>query len=123
MREVFGSEVISDEPTVSGIVDRSGNQVLWRQTRTLTLADGTVAYGCAHCAYVSRNPNSIRPHLSAHNVRRTGRKASDELSLNDVLTRLASVDELAADRDRWKSRATKAEGALKSLRKALGVTP
>jgi hypothetical protein len=123
--EVNGLAVVTDEPHQAAFTDKAGNPVLQRQTRVLTLEDNTVVYGCAHCDYTSRNPNSIRPHLGKHNARRrntaqaalTGR----EMSLADVLERLATVDALTSDRDKWRARAMKAERRLTALRNALGV--
>lgn len=62
-RRVNGLRVVSDAPTRAPIADKAGGEVLWHQTRTLTLEDGTVVYGCQHCPYVSPNVHSVRPHL------------------------------------------------------------
>lgn len=101
----FGHEVIADEPTDSGMRAGDGRSVMWEQTRTLLLDDGSTAYGCQHCDYVSRSPKSIRPHLKAH----TGKPE----------VAIGSVAELAADRNAWRTRALKAERLLRKLRAAL----
>lgn len=67
--QVDGRPVITDRDTTSDITDRAGRPVKWRQVRELTLDDGTVVYGCAHCDYTSPNRLSIRPHLNRHNRR------------------------------------------------------
>lgn len=125
-RSAFGHTVAADEPTPSPITDRAGKPVMWQQTRTLTLDDNSTAYGCAHCDYVSRNVNSIRPHLSKHTRRdharpRTGRLVEDsDITLSQVLSQLATLQDTLADRDQWKARAIKAEKSLRTLRGALG---
>ena len=120
----FGQAVIADAPTPSPITDPNGSPILWEQTRTLTLADGSTAYGCAHCDYANRNVNSIRPHLRKHSQRTngqaTGRDPAAELTVHELLGQLAALEELRADRDTWKARAVKAEKALRTLRKMLG---
>jgi hypothetical protein len=120
----FGLEVVGNVPTPSPIADRAGNPILWEQTRTLTLADGSTAYGCHHCDYTSRNVNSIRPHLRKHNQRTTsranGRDPAAELTVHELLGQLATLEDLRAERDSWKARAVKAEKALRTLRTMLG---
>jgi hypothetical protein len=124
----FGLEVVDNAPTPSPIADRAGNPILWEQTRTLTLADGSTAYGCGHCDYASRNRNSIRPHLRKHNQRTNGRAngranghaPATDLTLHELLGQLATLDQFRTSRDAWKARAVKAEKALRTLRKMLG---
>lgn len=119
--EAFGLAVTDDQPTKSPITDRAGQPILWQQTRTLTLADGSTAYGCAHCDYTSRNPKAIRPHLSKHNRRSNGHgpNPAAELTVQQLLGQLAALEELRADRDTWKARALKAEKSLRTLRSVL----
>ncbi|GAB2964143.1 hypothetical protein [Saccharothrix stipae] len=124
---VNGVNVVMDEPTRSPISDRSGREVVWTQTRTLTLADGTIVYGCAHCDYTSPNRNSIRPHLQKHNAGKNPKPpkpllVSGDLSLNTMLEKLADADRAIAERDGWKRRALAAERKLSNLRSALGVS-
>lgn len=121
---VDGVAVKVDEPTVSPISDKSGKTVVWNQIRTLTLADGREVYGCVHCDYTSANRNSIRPHLQKHVKRAKAMPAAvaPDVSLGDLLAKAAAHDGVAADRDQWKRRALAAEGSLRTLRKALGVT-
>lgn len=130
-QQVDGVEVVSDEPTTSAIRTRSGEPVIWEQTRTLTLADGRVTYGCQHCDYVNDNMMSIRPHLGAHNKAgpRAGSRANSRartvtelaqgMSLSDLLGRLAQLEQVGAERDAWKARAQSAERNLATLRRAL----
>jgi hypothetical protein len=124
--EVNGIAVVSDEPRQAPFRDNGGNTVYQPQTRVLTLADGSVVYGCQHCDYTSANPNSIRPHLGRHSGRPRKSKTATGSSLNLPLAELMErLDQLAAvteDRDAWKSRALAAERRLKQLRNALGVT-
>lgn len=120
--EAFGQAVVGDEPTRSPITDRAGNPIVWQQTRTLTLADGSTAFGCAHCDYVSRNPKSVRPHLSKHNRRSSnghGHNPAAELTVQQLLGQLAVLEELRADRDTWRARALRAEKSLRTLRSVL----
>ena len=120
--EAFGQAVVQDEPTLSPITDRAGHPIVWQQTRTLTLADGSTVWGCAHCEYVSRNVLSIRPHLSKHNRRTNGHghNPAAELTVQELLGQLAKLEELRATCKAWKARAQRAEKSLKTLRSVLG---
>ncbi|SFO60597.1 C2H2-type zinc finger protein [Amycolatopsis rubida] len=123
--EVGGVAVVSDEPTRAPFDAPGGKAVFWQQIRTLTLADGTTAFGCVHCDYTSANRNSIRPHLHRHNGKRRGaartvKTAASSLSLADLIEKAEQIDALAADRDAWKARAREAEKKLRMLRNALG---
>jgi hypothetical protein len=110
---VNGWEVIADEPTEAPMRDRSGKPIVWQQTRTLLLADGSTTYGCVHCDYTSDNVRSIRPHLNKHRVTRAAEvDPLDGLTLDEIRQQLATLDE-------WKARATAAERSLSSLRNAL----
>lgn len=121
--KAFGLEVLADEPTPSPI-SRPGAPVTWEQTRTLLLEDGSTAYGCAHCDYVSRNVLSIRPHLSRHNRKprgdlkpsngTNGHGSSD--SLASLLDQLGRLNEVTTERDKWKARALSAEKTLRRIR-------
>jgi hypothetical protein len=44
-----------------------------------------------------------------------------DLVLNEIIQKLDTLEEVTADRDRWKARALKAERSLRTLREALGV--
>ncbi|MGH3859184.1 hypothetical protein [Actinokineospora sp.] len=116
-------EVLADEPTEAAMRDRAGKPVVWQQTRTLLLADGRTVYGCAHCDYTSDNVRSIRPHLNKHRgavePEHADLGALGEVTLAEALARLADHDQVAADRDEWKTRATRAERSLAALRRAL----
>ncbi|GAA3890358.1 hypothetical protein GCM10022243_64060 [Saccharothrix violaceirubra] len=120
---VDGVAVVTDEPTPAPMRDNAGTPVLWKQTRTLTLADGRTVYGCAHCDYTSPNVHSVRPHLNKHRGDRVPAVpnvgALGALTLDDVVARLAEHDQLAAERDEWKIRAQRAEWSLSTLRTAL----
>ncbi|TCO64363.1 hypothetical protein [Actinocrispum wychmicini] len=120
---VNGLEVLADEPTEAPMRSRNGSPVLWQQTRTLLLEDGNTVYGCVHCDYTSDNVHSIRPHLNKH---RTASAASvagvdqfGEVTLAEVMRRLADFDEISIEREAWKARATRAERSLSTLRAAL----
>ncbi len=114
----FGLEVLADEPTPSPI-SRDGQRIEWEQTRTLLLSDGSTAYGCLHCDYVSRNVLSIRPHLSKHNRRQKHNDAIGEHSLAALVDQLKRLDEITTDRDKWKARALSAEKSLRAIREAI----
>ncbi|GAA1962132.1 hypothetical protein [Amycolatopsis minnesotensis] len=123
--EVDGVAVIADEPREAPFRDKAGNVVYQPQTRVLTLANGTIVYGCLHCSYTSANPNSVRPHLARHNSRRKtnghGPDSSLNLPLAELMDRLDKLAAVTEDRDAWKARALNAERRLKQLRTALGV--
>jgi hypothetical protein len=117
---VNGLEVLADEPTEAPMRDRSGRPVVWQQTRTLLLEDGSTVYGCVHCDYTNENVNSIRPHLNKHRTNTvTSVDRFGELPLAEVMRRLAEFDEVSIDREAWKARATRAERSLSTLRNAL----
>lgn len=114
---VNGLAVVKDEPQVAPFRDRGGNPIYQPQTRVLTLADGTVVYGCVHCDYTSSNVNSVRPHLNKH------RKPAEPVAKNSsALTDLVRQLNRAEECDDWKARALRAERRLRQLRNALGVT-
>lgn len=115
-RVINGHHVISDDDTPSPIRTNNGHHVVWRQTRTLTLDDGSTIYGCAHCDYVSTNVLSIRPHLAIH-------RQPEPPSDNTTRLLKNALEAALSDRDRWRDRARKAERALRRLRDALQVTP
>ncbi|WP_116200710.1 hypothetical protein [Amycolatopsis circi] len=110
-----GFEVIADEPTEAPMRAKGGAPVLWRQTRTLLLADGSTTYGCLHCDYTSDNMHSIRPHLNKH---RTTPAVEVEVDPLDGLT-LGEIRQQLAAADDWKARALRAEQHLSMLRSAL----
>jgi hypothetical protein len=123
--KAFGLEVLADEPTPSPI-SRPGAPVTWDQTRTLLLEDGSTAYGCAHCDYVSRNVLSIRPHLSRHKPKgpkvtvtpkTNGHGSAD--SLASLLDQLGRLNEITTERDKWKARALSAERTLRRVREVI----
>jgi hypothetical protein len=121
---VNGLEVLADEPTEAPMRSRAGTPVMWQQTRTLLLEDGSTVYGCVHCDYTNENVNSIRPHLNKHRTSATSVDRFGELTLAEVMRRLAEFDEVSIDREAWKARATRAERSLSTLRNALrGVAP
>jgi hypothetical protein len=123
---VNGLEVIADEPTPSPIAKRDGTAIIWQQTRTLLLEDGSTVYGCLHCDYARPNILSIRPHLNKHKDRSAPSApagAAADLSLNELLKKLGDLNKVVAERDEWKRRATKAERSLQSLRNALKAPP
>lgn len=63
---VNGVPVIRDEDTEAPIKNlRDGSPIYWTQTRTLTLADGSVVYGCLHCDATFDTKFKVRPHLGA----------------------------------------------------------
>jgi hypothetical protein len=124
--QVDGVEVISTEPATSHWKDGKGTPIEYRQMLRLLLADGRELYGCLHCDYTHESLNSVRPHLNAHRKEKLAAAAAagpsvGGLSLAELARVLSTADQTAADRDEWKRRALKAEGQLRSLRKALGV--
>lgn len=120
---VDGIAVIADEATKSPINDRAGKPIYWQQIRTLLLEDDTTTYGCLHCDYTADKPASIRPHLNKHKdkVMRKAvkRMPASEMSLSELLAKLAELEKVTAERDEWKRRALTAERKLATMRKAL----
>lgn len=116
---VNGLAVVKDEPQVAPFRDRAGNPIYQPQTRVLTLVDGSVVYGCAHCDYSSPNVHSVRPHLNKH--RRPAEPGKTNSALNTSLTDLVRQLNKAEECEVWKARALRAERRLKQLRNALGV--
>lgn len=123
---VNGVAVVSDNPTQSEINTRDGKPILFTQTRTLVLADGSTVYGCQHCDYTSANMGSIRPHLSKHNRRKAAEPPPAATgAVGELIAQLTELGRITQERDSWKDRALTAEKALKKMRsalKSLGVT-
>lgn len=117
--KVNGLEVIADEPTEAEMIGKNGRPIIWHQTRTLLLEDGSTVYGCVHCDYTSDNPRSIRPHLNAHNGRKAIASKSPDLGVSALIQQLQELQTVAADRDAWRERAQRAEQTLTVIRKAL----
>lgn len=132
--EVNGLKVVSDEPTPAPFKTPKGKTVLWTQTRTLTLEDGSAVYGCQHCDFTHASMHGVRPHLKVHQSRPEFVRVDKELmntvfvdgmTLGDLVARLSELMEIEAERDRWYDRAVEAEYQLNRLRKALrsaGIT-
>lgn len=117
---VNGVAVIADEPARAPFTNR---EVYFKQIRLLMLEDESTVFGCAHCDYTAAGPGSVRGHLGTHGKPRSRAvaKAASEMSISDLLKRLAELDKLTAERDQWKARAVKAEQDLSAIRGALGV--
>lgn len=126
--KVDGRTVIEDQPALAPVKTWAGAPVYYKQIRELLLDDGTSVFGCAHCDYTGSSPVQVRPHLNKHRdikakadeAKTDAGKPTTELSLAQILDRIATLDRVTADRDQWKARALKAEGSLKVLRDALG---
>lgn len=116
---VDGRAVIADEPTRAPISQRNGDPVYWQQIRTLLLEDESTLYGCVHCDYTAEKPGSIRPHLKKHTSRAPAPAAAADMSLTDLLAKIAQLETVTADRDRWRRRALDAERKLSTMRRAL----
>jgi hypothetical protein len=128
--QVDGVPVVADEPATAPMRTRAGQPIRFTQIRHLLLEDGSEAFGCAHCDYASRNPLSIRPHLNKHRAQ-SAQSAQDAppaaaptpasavLDLRELVSRLDAADQVAAERDEWRTRALKAERDLARLRAAL----
>lgn len=124
-KQVDGQRVVSDTDTQAPIFQRgSGKPVFWTQTRTLTLEDGTVTYGCQHCDFTADKAGAIRPHLRQHSDPDKPRKPRKVRSTGDVqvdaliktLTEAGNKDKLV---DYWRTRAQEAERKNAKIRKAL----
>lgn len=116
--EVDGRAVVTDEPARSPLgVDRGGNPVYFKQTRELTLDDGSVVYGCLHCEFIDERSAAIRPHLRVHASDRTNTRTGGKKTIELLAAELVKAE---ADRDQWKARARKAERDLATIRRAIG---
>lgn len=123
---VNGIAVIADEPAPSQITSRGGEQVYFKQIRSLLLEDGNLTYGCAHCDYTADSPTSVRPHLGKHTTKRAERRAENATELDpqtatiaELLTQVGRFNDVLQDRDRWKARAEKAEQDLATIQRAI----
>lgn len=119
-RTINGHTVIEDQPTEAPIQTKAGTPIYWRQVRTLLLSNGELIYGCAHCDYTSTNPNSIRPHLSAHSNGKRKSNTTTGSEVEHVLNQLSQLDRLRNELDHYKQRAHKAERDLRAIRRAIG---
>lgn len=118
---VNGQDVITAVPATAPITTRDGDPILFKQTMRLLLADGSEVFGCIHCDYTHASLSGVRPHLKVHAgpkpPKTTGGGRS--MTLDQLVAAVARLGEVEADRDRWKSRAVKAEKSLTTLRNAL----
>lgn len=118
---VGGIAVIADEPAESPI-STPGKPVFYKQIRRLLLADDTEVFGCLHCDYTADSVGRIRPHLKAHvepKPKAARKPSASELSLSQLLAKLADLEKVTAERDDWRRRALNAERKLSAMRKAL----
>ncbi len=120
---VRGLAVIADQPALSTIRTPTGKEIHFQQIRELLLEDETVEYGCVHCEFTGPSPNTIRPHLKQHSDVSPKPKATrpklHELTLGELLKRVEELERVTSERDSWRTRALKAEGQLRGLRKTL----
>lgn len=118
-RVVYGHAVVAENPAPSSLTDKNGNPVYFKQIRTLTLDNGDVVYGCAHCDYTAETVNSVRPHLNKH------RDVKPRPAASSAVTVLAEENvRLTAEVERWRQRARDAEKTLAAIRRAWAkVTP
>lgn len=122
--DLNGILVVKDDPTESPLSDRAGKKIYWEKIRTLTLADGSVVYGCALCEYTSANVRSVRPHLRVHAASVAAKQPVDTLqsvfssgmSLSSFAQRVTEVAGLEEALDQWRQRALTAEAKLEKLR-------
>ena len=121
---VDGVAVVADEPAETGIADGAGTPVHYKRIRKLLLADDRIMYGCSECDFTRPTAAQIRPHMNKHRApdappKRSRARMLQELTLAELLAKVELLEDLTADRDRWKSRALKAERSLGTLRSAL----
>jgi hypothetical protein len=109
--------VVADEPAQSPIKDVRGNPIFFKQIRELLLEDGTAVFGCVHCDYTGASTAVIRPHLRVHKDPSSGGRKRD-LTLKELIREVEGMEEIKADRDRWKARAELAERKLAQFRAA-----
>lgn len=137
-------KVVATEPVLSPLSGDNGREIYFKRIVKLLLEDGTELYGCTECEYVAEKVGSVRPHLSKHGARKTGRPSNDERSVQEnarVMAELTLADileladralvaendhdtvrqRLLEERDSWKERAKAAEGKLKKLQAAFGA--
>ena len=120
---VGGLAVIADEPAQSTISTPTGKKIYFQQIRELLLEDESTVYGCVHCEFTGPSTNTIRPHLKQHSDTqpkpKPARPKLHELTLAELLKRIEEHERVLADRDSWRTRALKAEGQLRGLRRTL----
>lgn len=119
---VNGVAVIADEPALSPITTGGGKPIHFHQIRKLLLEDESIAFGCVHCDFAGGSINAVRPHLNKHRTQVTAKNTRPklrDLTLTELLKRLDELERITADRDGWRTRALKAEGQLRGLRKTL----
>lgn len=125
--EVNGVKVKTDTPTLAPITTPNGKAIWWEQTRTLTLEDGSIVYGCLHCDHTATKAGAIRPHLRQHADPDKPKPAKkDKTALAAVSKRLRRVETLEEQVKRWKTRALTAERKISQWEQdliSLGFTP
>ena len=118
--EVNGIRVRTDTATLAPIRTRDGKPIWWEQTRTLTLEDGSVIYGCKHCDHTATKVGAIRPHLRVHaDPNKPKRAPSGKDALTVVSKRLQKVDALEDQVAFWKKRCLAAERKISTWTQAL----
>jgi hypothetical protein len=129
-----GRRVLTDEPELSNLPGNPPTKV-----RKITLADGTVEFGCAACSFVESTRDRVRKHhrqthgaptpepTRAAPIRRLSIDAADASITLAELMQLATsssqwatlVEQLTAQRDQFKERALSAESKLRRLTTAM----
>lgn len=132
VRLIDGHTIIMNEATAlafkpGGKASAKANE----RIRSLLLDDDRVVYGCSECDYVRSNMRAIAPHLKRHYIAPFGKYT--ELTITELLDRLgklltpvsgntlSELSEILSDPtqeleelEHWRSRALKAERALKA---------
>lgn len=118
--EVNGIKVRTDTATLAPIRTPNGKAIWWEQTRTLTLEDGSVIYGCKHCDHTATKVGAIRPHLRVHaDPDKQKRTPTGKDALSVVSKRLKRLDALEEQVAFWKKRCLTAERKISSWTQAL----
>jgi len=142
--QVNGLKVVDVEPLQSPVKAPTGKPVFFTRIVTLLLEDGSTTLGCTECEYTDDKAGRVRHHLTtahwnrdeprkptgfeSYNAKRASTVDATTLSVADLIhsaTRLQTLSDalerMVEERNDWKGRALKAERAMATLRKALGV--
>lgn len=143
-RYVNGLKVVEERPVLSNLPIPEGRDpadFAIRGFTQLVMEDGSTLYACADCDFADARGAVMKHRGKAHGARVSGRKSrtanaeirggavtddvrsmslGDVLAMADQLNQLGVViDNVMAQRDEWKDRATAAETRLRKLTLAL----
>jgi len=128
---VDGYHVIADRPAPSPLPHPTDptKTLYFKTIRHLVLSNMEVVYGCVDCTYTADTTFKVRAHRSHHAVRRAtppttpsgggAHRATEAITVDNLVARLSALSKVEGDRDRWRTRAIAAERRLAALHRAL----